>query len=148
MVGWVILNSYFVLSRQTSLLILNCKQEATAPTDGPGGFMKSFFFFCANSIDTTFIFGMHWNQIAPHRQTKREHFFRMHASDRNISWSQWIFHILVSQLTQPTLIHVKLASCPILRQVLSEVWGVRWSDFNYRAAHTKIKESNQRRNLT
>ena len=52
-------------------------------------------FFVRNSIDTTFIFGMHWNQVVPHRQTKREHLFRIHASDSNISWSQRIFHILV-----------------------------------------------------
>ena len=45
MVGWVILNSDFVLTgEKTSRLILNCKQEATAPTDGPGGFMKSFLY--------------------------------------------------------------------------------------------------------
>ena len=145
MVGWVILNSDFVLSRKTSLLILNCKQEATAPTDGPGGFMKSFLY----ELNWHDVYLRHALKPDSAAQTdKARTFFRMHASDRNISWSQWIYHILVSQLTQPTLIHVKLASCPILRQVLSEVWGVRWSDFNYRAAHTKIKESNQRRNLT
>ena len=146
MVGWVILNSDFVLTREkTSRLILNCKQEATAPTDGPGGFMKSFL--CELNWHDVYL--RHALKPDSAAQTdKARTLFRMHASDRNISWSQWIFHIFVSQLTQPTLIHIKLASCPILRQVLSEVWGVRWSDFNYRAAHTKIKESNQRRNLT